>query len=147
MRTLVVDASVAIKWVVEEAGTPDALALRRYRLSAPDLFIPECANILWKKVRRQEISREEALLAARLLERADVDLVPMRRLLEPATRLATVLDHPAYDCIYLSLAQSTGCSFVTADTRFCAKVQGHVFPDQVLDLADVLDRLEAKTGQ
>ena len=147
MRTLVVDASVAIKWVVEEAGTPDALALRRYRLSAPDLLIPECANILWKKVRRQEISREEALLAARLLERADVDLVPMRRLLEPATQLAIVLDHPAYDCIYLSLAQSTECSLVTADTRFCAKVQGHTLPDQVLDLADVLDRLDARPRQ
>ncbi len=147
MRTLVVDASVAIKWVVEEVGTPDALALRRYRLSAPDLLIPECANILWKKVRRQEISREEALLAARLLERADVDLVPMRRLLGPAIQLATVLDHPAYDCIYLSLAQSTGYSFVTADTRFCVKVQGHTLPDQVLDLADALDRLDAKSRQ
>ncbi len=147
MRTLVVDASVAIKWVVEETGTPDALALRHYRLIAPDLLIPECANILWKKVRRQEISQEEALLAARLLERAEVDLVPMRRLLEPATRLAIVLDHPVYECIYLSLAQSTGCSFVTADTRFCAKVQGHTPPDQVLDLAGVLDRLDAKPRQ
>ncbi len=71
----------------------------------------------------------------------------MRRLLEPATRLATVLDHPACDCTYLSLAQSTGRSFVTADTRFCAKVQGHVLPDQVLDLADVLDRLDVLSGQ
>ena len=147
MRTLVIDASVAIKWVVEETGTLDALALRRYRLSAPDLLIPECANILWKKVRRQEISQEEALLAARLLERADVDLMPMRRLLEPVIQLAAVLDHPAYDCIYLSLAESTGCSFVTADTRFCAKVQSHTHPDQVLDLTGALDRLDAKAGQ
>ena len=147
MRMLVVDASVAIKWVVEEVGTPDALALRRYRFSAPDLLIPECANILWKKVRRREISREEALLAARLLERADIDLVPMRQLLEPAIRLATALDHPAYDCSYLSLAQSTGRSFVTADTRFCAKMQGQVPPDQVLNLADALDRLGAGSGR
>ena len=142
-----VDASVAIKWVVEEPGTAEALALRRYRLSAPDLLIPECANILWKKARRQEMSADEALLAARLLEHADVELIPMRRLLEPATRLAIQLDHPAYDCFYLALAQSTQCSFVTADAKFCAKVKGRVPTNQVLELASVLEQLDAETGQ
>ena len=147
MKRLVVDASVAIKWVVEEPGTAEALALRRYRLSAPDLLIPECANILWKKARRQEMSADEASLAARLLEHADVELIPMRRLLEPATRLAIQLDHPAYDCLYLALAHSTGCSFVTADAKFCAKVKGRVPTNQVLDLANVLKQLGAETGQ
>ncbi len=147
MKRLVVDASVAIKWVVEEPGTAEALALRRYRLSAPDLLIPECANILWKKARRQEMSADEASLAARLLEHADVELIPMRRLLEPATRLAIQLDHPAYDCLYLALAQSTGCSFVTADAKFCAKVKSRVSTNQVLDLANVLEQLDAETGQ
>ncbi|WP_428376835.1 type II toxin-antitoxin system VapC family toxin [Lichenicoccus sp.] len=147
MKRLVIDASVAIKWVVEEAGTTAALALRRYRLSAPDLLIAECANILWKKVRRQEISLDEASLAGRLLEHADVELIPMRRLLAPALRLAVQMDHPAYDCVYLSLAQSSGCSFVTADARLCAKAHSHVPPDQILDLATVLERLDAQTGQ
>ena len=48
MSTFVIDASVAIKWVVEEPGTPEALLLRRHRLLAPDLLMAECANILWK---------------------------------------------------------------------------------------------------
>jgi len=48
---LCIDASIAIKWVIEETGTQEALALRECaRLIAPDLLIPECANILWKKV-------------------------------------------------------------------------------------------------
>jgi len=94
VRRLVVDASVAIKWVMEEPGTAEALVLRRYRLMAPDLLIAECANILWKKVRRREISPDEASLAARLLEHADVELLPMRRLLEPATRLGSVTELP-----------------------------------------------------
>lgn len=81
MRTLVVDASVAIKWVVEEPGTAVAVAVRRHRLCAPDLLVAECANILWKKVRRRELDEVEALLAARLLERCDVELMPMRRML------------------------------------------------------------------
>jgi len=53
VNTLVIDASVAVKWVVEENGTPEVLALRqRARLIAPELLVAECANILWKKVRR-----------------------------------------------------------------------------------------------
>ncbi len=144
---LVVDASVAIKWVVEEPGTADALVLRRYRLSAPDLLIAECANILWKKVRRRELVEHEALLAARLLEHADVDLVPMRRMLEAATKLATTLDHPAYDCIYLSLAESIGCTFVTADERLCNKVRSYSLQTQVLSLSSALEHLDVETGQ
>ncbi len=118
MSTLVIDASVAVKWVVEEEGTAEALALRHgARLIAPDLLIAECGNILWKKVRRQELSSEEALLAARLLQGADVELLPGRSLLEAAVRIAVEIDHPAYDCLYLALAVATECRFVTADRR------------------------------
>ena len=54
MSDLVIDASVAVKWVIEEEDTTQALALRGRALAAPDLLIAECANILWKKVRRNE---------------------------------------------------------------------------------------------
>lgn len=57
METLVVDASIAIKWVVEEEGTGIAVDLRsRFRFVAPELLVPECANILWKKVQRGELT-------------------------------------------------------------------------------------------
>jgi predicted nucleic acid-binding protein len=78
MSELVIDASVAIKWVVQESGTTEALALRKARLSVPDLLIPECANILWKKHRLGQLTAAEAGLAAQLLERADIELAPMR---------------------------------------------------------------------
>ena len=49
MSTLVIDASIAVKWVVEEDGTPQALMVRRRaKLIAPELLVAECANILWK---------------------------------------------------------------------------------------------------
>ena len=71
MNTLVIDASIAIKWVVEEPGTAAALSLlEKARLIAPELLLAECANILWKKVRGKELTPEEALLAARLLQGA-----------------------------------------------------------------------------
>ena len=122
MITLVVDASIAVKWVVEEEGTSQALALReRARLIAPELLVAECANILWKKVQRDELSRDESLLAAQLLETAEIELLPTRSLLGPATRIAIELDHPAYDCLYLALAVEQDCRFVTADRRLLRK--------------------------
>jgi predicted nucleic acid-binding protein len=125
VNTLVIDASIAIKWVIEEEGTPQALTLRRKaRLLAPELLVAECANILWKKARRNELSREEALLAARLLQTAAIELVPTRSLLAAATRIAIELDHPAYDCLYLALAIENDCRFVTADERFLRKLGG-----------------------
>ena len=122
MSTLVVDASVAVKWVVEEAGTAAALALRQAaRLIAPDLIAAECANILWKKIQRGELSPEEGFLAARLLYSAEIEMVPTCSLMEAATRPAVALDHPAYDCLYLALAADRGCRFVTADERLLRK--------------------------
>jgi predicted nucleic acid-binding protein len=121
---IVVDASVAMKWVVEEIGTREALALLNHlNITAPDLIVAECANVLWKKVRRGELSREQALLAAGLLERADLELLPTRNLLEAAARIAIELDHPAYDCVYLALASANDLKFVTADESFARKVR------------------------
>jgi predicted nucleic acid-binding protein len=123
VNTLVVDASIAIKWVVEEHGTAQALALRKTaKLTAPDLLVAECANILWKKVRRGELTAEEANLAAKLLERADIELLPMRGLLHAATRIAIAVAHPAYDCVYLALALATQARYVTADESLIRKL-------------------------
>jgi predicted nucleic acid-binding protein len=145
----VIDASIAVKWVVEETGTVEALSLRRQgRLIAPELLVAECANILWKKVRRQELSKDEAVLAAvvlaaGLLQRADVELQPTRSLLSAATSIAIELDHPAYDCVYIALAIANDCSFVTADESFIRKLsQGRRAPfrERALSLAEAVAR-------
>lgn len=123
MTILVIDASVAVKWVIQEPGTPEALALRKATLAAPDLLVPECANILWKKYRLGQLTTGEAKAAAQLLERADIELAPMRAHLHAATALAIELDHPAYDCLYIALALEKGCAFATADQRLLRKAQ------------------------
>jgi predicted nucleic acid-binding protein len=138
---IVIDASIAIKWVVEEDGTADALALLKAgNLAAPDLLIAECANILWKKVRREELLRDEAVMAARLLQGVDIEIFPTRQLLKTATSVAIDLDHPAYDCIYLALALDNGWRFVTADERFRRKLRQTAiaarFKNTVVALAD-----------
>ena len=124
MRRAVIDASVAIKWVVEETGSAAALSLLDGpQLLAPDLLMPECANILWKKVARAELTPEEGVLAAELLQRADVEVIPVRGLMAEALRLAITLNHPAYDCMYLALAIARDCPFVTADLRLARIVE------------------------
>ena len=142
MTAFVVDASIAVKWVVEEDGTPQALALRqRARLIAPELLVAECANILWKKVRRRELSKDEAVLASRLLQAAEIELQSTRSLLEPATRIAIELDHPAYDCVYIALAVANGCQFVTADESLVHKLdqsRQQALRDRVVSLRAVV---------
>ncbi|MEJ8571663.1 type II toxin-antitoxin system VapC family toxin [Microbaculum marinum] len=124
MTDYVIDASIAVKWVTGEEGSDAALhLLESARLLAPDLLISECANVLWKKVRRGEFSLDEAILAARILQRADVEISPTRHLLDAATRIAVELDHAAYDCVYLALALDRNCRFVSADRRFVDKVR------------------------
>lgn len=117
MTDFVVNASVAIKWVIEEPGSGAALGLRQHQLFAPDLLAPECANILWKKVRRGELTAEEAGLAARLLAPAEVELEPTLHLMEQGARPRHRARHPAYDCVYLALAETQSCAFVTADAH------------------------------
>lgn len=142
-ETLVVDASIAVKWAVEEEGTSLALGLRHgRRFAAPEPLIVECANILWKKVQRGEVSREEAKMAASLLERSDIELFGMRGLLAKGTELATNIGHPAYDCMYVSLAMSRNCRFVTADERL-VRVLHQKAPREIANLCMTLEQLSA----
>ena len=95
MTTYVVDASVAIKWVVPEPGWHEAKLLQRHELVAPDLLFAEFSNILWKKSVRGEIADVAADVAAVALVRMPIEVVPSHRLMQRATALARQLRHPA----------------------------------------------------
>src|ERR1700738_2692376 len=57
--TVVVDASVALKWVIEEDGSQAAgVLLLEQPLAAPDLLIVECANVLSAKAWRGVLGRD-----------------------------------------------------------------------------------------
>ncbi|MBX3568449.1 MAG: type II toxin-antitoxin system VapC family toxin [Rhizobiaceae bacterium] len=115
---LVADASVAIKWLVPEPDWSVARSIyAAFSLVAPELICAECANILWKKHRRNEISRFEVLDAIETIAAADIELVSLRDLTRQACELSLYLDHPAYDCFYLALAIVEDCRLVTADDK------------------------------
>jgi predicted nucleic acid-binding protein len=146
MDALVIDASIAVKWVVEEGGTKDALLLRKhFRFLAPELITAECSNILWKKVRRGDLTQDEAILAAQLLERSGIELLTMRGLMERATALSIDIGHPAYDCIYLALAERKQTRFVTADDHFLRIVNRHGAAD-LATLCVSLNEIAAEVG-
>lgn len=111
----VVDASVAVKWVVEEEGSDAALALSHESLAAPSLWLAECANVLWVKARRGEIDEQEARERQSWLAEAPVLLVPLEELLEDAVALAFRLDVTIYDALYVALAQRRREPLITAD--------------------------------
>lgn len=114
---MIVDASVALKWIVTEADTETAMQLiRTTALAAPELLIAEVANGIWKKRTNGELDHVPAF-AAGLVKL--VDLIPLTPVVaERALELAIELKHPAYDCFYLALAEQRGDVVVTADTRF-----------------------------
>jgi predicted nucleic acid-binding protein len=125
VRRIVVDASVAVKWVIGEAGSDRAAQLLDGRpLHAPSLLFVEAANALWAMARRGAIPAEAPEAAVAWLVRAPLhvaDELPTR--VGRALALATELGHPVYDCIYLALAVELTASLVTADARLVRAVR------------------------
>ncbi len=138
MSRLVVDASVAIKWFVDELDTALANAVYLNNdLIAPELLAAECANILWKKSRRGDLAPHAFAEALLELEMAAIELCSMGELIGLAGAMARRFDHPAYDCFYLALAAERAAPFVTADLSLVRKLRAAGFDEaEVLTLAE-----------
>lgn len=121
--SVVIDASVALKWVLNEPGSDAADALLNEDLVAPSLWLLEAANALWRRNQRRELTAEEASIRLLELLNAPVAVTAIEDDLPAALELATLLGHPVYDCLYLAAAQRADTHVVTADQRFFAAVQ------------------------
>lgn len=119
MSRLVVDASVAIKWYVPEVHSAVAARLLEGadELLAPDLIFPEFGNILWKKRRLGEIREAEAREILKALRTVPLQVYPSEPLLDAAFEIAIGLNRSVYDSLYVALAESQDCRFVTADRK------------------------------
>jgi len=119
MNRYVVDASVAVKWFVPEIRTEFAIQLLQPEnvLLAPDLLMSEVCNTLWKKVRRGELDRDDALQCLTDLNLMPLQLYASAELVQDALRVSTSEGIPAYDSLYLALASLLDCHMVTADAR------------------------------
>ena len=116
MTRFVVDASVAVSWVIPELWSPQARLLLdagRQRV-APAWLRAEVANVLWKRLKRRELTMQQAQRGVSLVSRY-VELAAMDNLVARALDLAAALDEPVYDCLYVALAESLAAPLVTAD--------------------------------
>jgi predicted nucleic acid-binding protein len=142
----VVDASVGLKWVLQEPDSPQAERLARSEvdLLVPDFWLNEACNVLWLQVRRKLFTPEEARDALALL-REQVDPTPTADLAlhDIALEIGLAINHSPYDTLYVAFALATGADkVVVADGPFVTAMRGH--PDPAL--ANILLPLAAWAG-
>lgn len=125
----VVDASVAVQWVLPEPQTPKAVRLRNefragfHELLAPDIFPAEVAHAL-TRAERKGILRPG--LSVRRLNSVLSDppaLHPYLPLLGQAVAISSATRQGLYDCLYVALALREGCDLVRADRKLIANLQ------------------------
>ena len=116
---LIVDASVAVKWLFTEDGTPESRRLLAHgiHLHAPDFILVEAANVIWKKVRRRNIDDPQPYFEELASFQDVIVLQSSRDLVARASAIAIAIDHPVYDCLYLACAEAEDAPLVTADGK------------------------------
>ena len=131
---MVVDASVALKWVLSEADSAlaQALAEAEEELLVPDFWLNEATNVCWLQVRKGKWSADEAREALALL-RAQVPPTPTGELAlhDVALEIGLSVQHSTYDTLYVAFAVAMGArQLVAADGPFMRAMRRH--PDPAL---------------
>ena len=132
-NVVVVDASIALKWTINETDSSTALALlsnwtdKEIEVHAPSLLVYEVTNALYRRVRRCEIPFEDARrgLTEIIFKVVEFDFPEDPDFNIRAMELGQQFGLPAaYDSHYLALAESEGCELWTADLRMWNSVKG-----------------------
>jgi len=136
----VVDASVVIKWHVDEIDAEAAETVRRSAASfaVPDLLFLETASVAWKNVRRGLMSTDHAVKIIESIAAGPFVVYSNQALAKDALRIAIARDITPYDASYIALAISIRADYVTADRKLFSKVHGSPFGKRVTLLADYI---------
>lgn len=116
--TLIVDCSVAVKWMLDEDGCEDARRLlNRSDLIAPDFLLLESFHAIWKRERRGQALPAQVRTVADFMTKVFRDLHADADLREDASAMSLAHSLAIYDCLYIALAQSQRAPLITADDR------------------------------
>jgi predicted nucleic acid-binding protein len=135
----IVDASVAIKWFMPEVHSDAALRLLapEHTLHAPDLIFSEFANVLWKRVRKNEISKSEAAATLEGLLALHLQVQPSQWLIPLALEIASGANRTVYDSLYLAAAITLHYPLVTADAKFYRALSKGFFSAHLLWVEEI----------
>lgn len=129
---MVVDASIAAKWLFPEEHSIRALNLltaatrSAQRMIAPPLFPFEVTNTIRRRMRVAGFGIDEAIALIAELRMFGVGLISLD-LHEEALVLADRYGLPAaYDAHYLALAEELNCDFWTDDRRLLNTLSGRL---------------------
>ena len=126
MSVLVLDASVAVKWflpptaesLTDEADQLLQLFIRReVDFAVPDVFWAELANVFWKAIRQNRLTKAEAELALVSLTERKLPTVPSVDVIQVAFAIANAFQRSVYDSIYVAVAVQLNAQLITADER------------------------------
>jgi predicted nucleic acid-binding protein len=143
----VIDASVLIKLFLQEEHTADVRYLIQCyldeatpsTLAVPDLVYIECANILWKKARKQVYTVSAARQSLAQLRLLTLPTTTTSELMERAIEIACAHDVTAYDACYVTLAEKLKVLMLTADAKLVERLDGSPF--SILTIQGYLDAL------
>lgn len=116
---IVIDASAAVGLVLAVPGTETFVPLLEEAtlVTAPDLYLAEVGNALWKYRKADLLSMEQCeLLLEQALSLPD-RIESSAALCHEAFALACRHLHPVYDALYLILARRTNATILTMDRR------------------------------
>ncbi len=129
----VLDASVALRWVLPSPLSAKALRLRDdylhkvHDLLAPDIFPGETASALTKAERQKLIAVGDAAVFYAKIASAWPALQSYFPLTGRAIDISSQTKSAFYDCLYVALAEREGCEMVTADDKLLKNLHA-LFP-------------------
>jgi predicted nucleic acid-binding protein len=134
----VVDASVAVKWLVYEESSDRVVAFARSNnhFIAPRMIMTEVANALARKVIQGAISSQDAKQQFAKLPYFFDEIVLVDDLVANALHYACQFRHPVYDLIYVEAARRRGIQLVTADQLLSSKLANSDLASSILLLSD-----------
>lgn len=122
MHSLTLDASAAIRVVMDSAAQPGLLEVLASagRVYAPTLLVTESANALWKYRRAGRLTRREVLQRHDEVLALVDEFVDDRTLFPEAGAMAMQAEHPVYDCLYATVSRRYAAALISFDQRLLA---------------------------
>lgn len=131
MGAVCVDASLAMKWLVNEEESEPALEILESWLSggmtiiAPTLLLYEVPSVLRKLAAHERLAPERAWEGFQQLSAIGIEIETSTELLGRAWEISGRFHLPTiYDASYVALAEIRGCPLYTCDRRLLRALDG-----------------------